>query len=124
MISLFTIVSISFLHWVFDFHLQTDKMAKEKSTCNIALLDHVWVYTWGINIMMLVNSQYFSGWFNMVAFVLVNAVLHFVTDWITSRASSALWKDGKVHEFFVCIGFDQFCHHVTLFGTFIWLTSI
>jgi len=123
MISLFTVITISFLHWIFDFHLQTDEMAKNKSTSNIALLDHIWTYTWGINLMMLINSNYFNGWVSMVAFVLVNAVLHFVTDWITSRASSALWKDGKVHEFFVAVGFDQWIHTITLFGTFVYFTK-
>jgi len=59
----------------------------------------------------------------MFCFVGLNFGLHFFTDYVTSRASSLLWKEGKVHDFFVTIGADQMIHYFTIFGTLIWITQ-
>jgi uncharacterized membrane protein len=108
---------------MFDFFFQTDKMAKNKSTSNLALLEHVVVYTYGICMIWTLNISKFEIWQGL-AFILINAVAHFVTDWVTSRATSALYKEERYHDFFVVIGVDQFCHYLVLFGTFIWLTNL
>jgi hypothetical protein len=99
-------------------------MAKGKSSCNWELTDHVLVYTAGLIAMVFATASYYHNWAFVPVFVILNAVLHWLTDWITSRASSALWKDGKVHDFFVVIGADQLIHYLTLFGTFVWLSNL
>lgn len=123
-ISLYTLVTFSFLHWVFDFHLQSDEMAKGKSKDNGTLMSHVSVYSIGLVFMLLFNLFFFKTVLAGAIFILLNSVLHFCTDWVTSRASAALWVDQKVHDFFVCIGFDQWIHTICLFGTFVWLNNI
>jgi hypothetical protein len=55
-----------------------------------------------------------------VIFAAINGALHFVTDYITSRASSNLWEEKKWHRFFVMIGFDQLIHQATLAST-LWI---
>lgn len=124
MISFYTLFTIFFFHWLFDFVLQTDRMAKGKSSCNFTLLEHVGTYTFGLLIIGMFNCMSFRDFYIGLAWALFNGVAHFITDWLTSRCSSALWKDEKVHDFFVTIGLDQKIHYLTLTGTFIYATSL
>lgn len=93
-------------HFIADFTLQTDEMAKNKSKSNQWLLRHVCIYT-----LCFV-------WTLSPIFLLYTGVMHFLTDYVTSRWSSKLWKEEKVHDFFVVIGLDQFIHQVTLIWAF------
>lgn len=43
-----------------------------------------------------------------------NGIAHWCTDFVTSRVNTYLYKKGDTHNFFVCIGFDQWIHHITL----------
>lgn len=123
MISLYTIITILFCHWIFDFHLQNEEMSKNKSKCNLTLGRHVCIYSIGLLIITMVNSVYFNP-LTSAGFVLINAVLHFFTDWVTSRATTSLYKEERYHDFFCVIGGDQMIHYITLFGTFVWLTNL
>ena len=123
MIPAFTIISICFLHWFFDFFLQTDEQANGKSKSNQMLIEHVSYYSIGLALMAFVNAKFFEietliFWFG------ANVLLHFFTDWLTSRATSLLWENGRLREFFTTIGFDQFLHYFALFGTLAYLISI
>lgn len=103
-----TILLLLWIHFIADFILQTDWMARNKSKRNIPLIVHCIVYT--------IPFLYF-GW----VFALVNGTAHFVTDYVTSRASSRLWAKKEVHWFFVVVGFDQAIHMTTLILTYMWL---
>lgn len=102
------ILLLIWLHFVSDFVLQSDYVAKNKSKSNLVLLQHVLIY--GLPFYLI-----------SVKFALVNMALHFVVDWVTSRITSKLWAEGKVHWFFVTIGFDQALHMTCLILTYIWL---
>ena len=95
---------ILFSHWVADFIFQTDKMAQNKSTSWPWLSSHVLTYS----VFMLPYGPIYA---------LVNGAAHFVTDAITSRVTSYLWRQEKRHDFFVVIGFDQLLHIVVLIAT-------
>lgn len=118
MLSFGMIVAVLITHWFADFILQTDWQAKNKSKDNWALFKHVSTYTlaWALFAMCFVPHY-------VLLFLAITFLTHFATDWITSRVSSALWANGDVHNFFVCVGFDQFIHYVTLFGTYILLVN-
>jgi len=102
-------IAISFLliiHFISDFLLQSDWMAQNKSKSNKALLLHVSVYS--LPFMLLISPLY----------GIINGILHFAVDYFTSRRTSKLWAAGKVHWFFVTIGFDQMLHILALIWTY------
>lgn len=113
---MFSIILIT--HWFGDFVAQTDEMAKGKSTSNRWLIEHIAVYT-GVLILgalLVMPSR------DAAVFGLLNGAIHFGVDYVTSRMSSRLWKEGRVHDFFVVIGADQLLHTLVLYWTFLWMT--
>ena len=98
-------LSLVWIHFIADFIMQSDRIALNKSKSNVILLQHVAIY--GIFLLP----------FGLV-FALVNAGLHFATDFCTSRATSALWKNNQRHWFFVVIGLDQAIHMTCLFASY------
>lgn len=96
-------------HFIADFMMQSDNMTKNKSKSNKVLLSHVSIYT--IAFMVLVSPLY----------GLVNGILHFAIDYVTSRRTARLWAEGRVHDFFVTIGFDQMLHMLSLIWTYYFL---
>ena len=126
MIELKIIFAILIIHWIADFVFQTDKMAKGKSKNWEDLLTHTGVYSFIIGIFSLfilphntINFEvYDSGIFMIITFI-----SHTITDYFTSRLNSKLWTEGKVHYFFVSIGFDQILHYIQLFLTYYFLVK-
>lgn len=109
---------IIIIHWVADFVLQTDKQAKGKSKNWEDLLSHTLVYSvcwWSLLPFLSFNDT--------AAFVGATFILHTATDYFTSRLNSKLWAEGKVHNFFVSVGFDQVLHYFQLFLTYYLLTK-
>lgn len=126
MITLYTIVTFLFFHWAFDFFFQTDQMAIGKSKEYKWLNKHVQVYAIGLALMAIFNCAFFGMSITlMYAWVLFNAAAHFFTDYVTSRASSAIYATNESkHDFFVMIGVDQLIHYVTIFASFVYFTSL
>lgn len=128
------------LHFIGDFMLQSDWMALNKSKNWTALAAHVSAYTatfWPLFIVALGFNRE-----NVVLFLVVTWLTHFLTDAWTSRITSWLWFmkpvnafwnaggkryemwvpiGGSRHWFFVVIGLDQLIHYVTLALTWKWL---
>lgn len=92
------------LHFLGDFILQSDWMAINKSKDWKALLCHTMLY-----------SACFVGY--GAAFAIITCILHTLTDAITSRVTSYLWKKEARHWFFVVIGADQLIHYGCLAWT-------
>lgn len=102
-------------HFIGDFLLQSDWMALNKGKNWKALAWHVLVY-----------SACFLPW--GWQFAVMTAILHFITDALTSRWTTKLWFfrqafpdvnewfyiPGKRHWFFTVIGFDQLIHMASL----------
>jgi Protein of unknown function (DUF3307) len=111
-----TIMLILFTHWMADFVYQTDEMAINKSTSIVWLNAHVSAYSivWICPAVLLFPYDTNLAF----AFVLINAVLHWFTDYVTSRINSRLWQRESKHDFFVMVGFDQLIHYACLFGSY------
>lgn len=106
MISAWLVVAVLFAHWVADFVLQKHAWSIAKSKSNVALGKHVATYTAALGVFGVVVSGGMIG----VIWAGYNGVMHFVIDYFTSRMTSKLYADNRVHDFFVVIGFDQWLH--------------
>lgn len=124
LIEIFTIIII---HWFADFVIQTDKQAKGKSKNWNDLLSHTFSYSvvWFILgfVLLLYNFNLEQKEFavfasNVILFTSITLITHTATDYFTSRLNSKLWAEGKVHNFFISVGFDQVLHYVQLFLTY------
>lgn len=104
----YLVVALVWIHWLADFVLQTDTMAQNKSKSTKWLSIHVTVYS----IPFLIFG---------LKFAIMNGLLHFVTDFITSRLTSYLWQKGDRHNFFVVIGLDQAIHLTSMILLAWWL---
>lgn len=100
------ILWVLFLHLIADFFLQTTWMALGKSKRADALFVHIAVY-------FLV---FVLGTFSPV-YSLVNAAIHLVVDFVTSRINSHLYQYPDKHWFYCGIGVDQFIHSTCLILT-------
>ena len=103
-----TVLMLIWMHFVADFILQSDEMAMNKSKDNGWLGLHVFIYSLPF---ALISPLY----------ALINGVLHFMTDYVSSREASKLRKEEKYHWFFVVIGLDQAIHISTLLLTYKYL---
>lgn len=135
MINIYVVLGILFIHWFADFVLQTDKQAKGKSKNLEDLLEHTFTYsvvwfifcaiytfpTFSWNIPIPADKYYFYCFKMCALFPSITFVLHTFTDYFTSRLNSKLWAAGKVHIFFVSVGFDQLLHFTQLLLTYYFL---
>lgn len=96
------IVWALFVHWVADFVMQADTEAQGKSSDVQMLNLHILKYT--LVMLFLVGP--------LVA--LSNSVLHWVTDYFSSRECKKRWLAEDRHGFFVVIGLDQLLHTIPL----------
>jgi hypothetical protein len=119
--NLIEIFSIILIHWIADFVLQTDKQAKGKSKNWNDLLEHTIIYSfcWIIPMGILLGENPPKAGI----FILITFITHTITDYFTSRLNTKLWEQGKVHNFFVSVGFDQVLHYIQLFLTYYYLKN-
>lgn len=112
-------ILLLFCHFVADFLFQTDEMATKKSKSLYWLGEHVIAYILVMfNILLPVLILCGEPVYKIITFVLLNGVLHFITDYFTSKQTSKLHAKGDIHNFFVVIGLDQFIHTSTLILTY------
>lgn len=122
-INIYIVIIILLMHWIGDFLLQTDWQAKNKSKNSLALMEHVFTYMsiWFVPILFVyfTGAESYVGWGgNMGFFPVITLVIHAIQDYFTSRLNTKLWNEGKVHWFFVSIGFDQLLHFIQLLLTY------
>jgi len=115
------IVFILILHFLADFALQTPDQSKYKSTSNDHLLRHVLNYsvTWFVASYIL-----FEHWGACVFFALITFIIHYITDYFSSRIGKPFWENGDYHNGFVVVGADQTFHYLQLILTFLWTTHM
>lgn len=112
---------VFFFHWLADFVFQTHEMSINKSKSIKWLTYHIIAYTatWIPFTLVLINKPIDMLWFLSLIFI-----THWITDFFTSKVTAQLWKEKKIHDFFVMIGFDQFIHAITLLGLIKWFIPI
>lgn len=122
-IPIFIVIILALIHWEADFSMQNHEMATNKSKSNYWLTLHVLTYTgvtllfWRFFVFDVYHVYYFLDYVKFSAFIFST---HWVTDYITSRMTGKLYKEGKYHEFFALIGIDQVLHSIQLLTAY-WL---
>jgi hypothetical protein len=102
------LILLVWMHTIADFFMQTRTMAQNKSTSVKWLGSHVVVYSLPFLVF---------GW----KFAVVTGILHFITDFITSRCTSYFYKKENMYMFFGVIGIDQAIHFTSLILAYVWL---
>lgn len=136
MLSIFFVVFFTCVlvaHCIGDFWFQTRWMGTTKHKDILALSAHVLTYfltLTGCTYLLFAFYHVFN--FNathtdrLPAFLVINAVLHLITDAITSRIT-AYFKSERGYSdkgFFTTIGVDQMIHSITLFISSTWCFGI
>jgi len=125
MIEIWVVLYLLFLHWVADFVLQSEEMANEKSKSIYALTMHIIIY----GMIMLIGFIFFlvepifyvtGGQALLICFLI--SIFHWITDFITSKINKKLYKQKKIHKFFVSVGFDQWLHVAQILLIYGWIT--
>jgi Protein of unknown function (DUF3307) len=106
-----TLIVLFFGHWVGDYLFQTSNMAVQKSSSIKWLGLHVLTYTVTLSAFSFVFFPLGVWW----KFVLLNGLLHGITDFFTSRIAKQY--AGTPRVFYPILGFDQFIHLATLVYT-------
>lgn len=119
----YDLVFLLVIHYIADFLCQTREMATKKSVSIKWLTYHVLTYTlvlaFSMSTYMLAFKTSPSSIITMIwVFTLVNGALHWVTDYLTSKASSYFYKQENMFGFFSIIGLDQLIHGITILLTF------
>lgn len=129
-INIYILFTILFFYWLFDFVLQTDKQAIGKSKNWSDLTDHTFNYScyWMFiipSLLIIINKEFTREYIviNTLTFCFITFICHTTQDYFTSRLNSKLHQQGKIHLFFVSVGWDQFLHYIQLILTFQLLTK-
>ena len=101
------VILLVWLHFLGDFALHINQMAINKGSSLKWLTIHVAAYS--------ASFLIFFGW----QFALLNFVLHWLTDFVTSKISGHYNKSGNMRMFFATIGFDQAIHMTCLYVTYV-----
>ncbi|MEO6302379.1 MAG: DUF3307 domain-containing protein [Bacteroidia bacterium] len=119
-----TFIVIFVVHFLADFVFQSSKMATGKSKSFTWLCIHVGTYA----IVSLLSFGFITYYYGDALFAfywwLVNVILHFIVDFITSKITSKFWDQKNMRLFFVMIGFDQLIHTLCLISTFLVVKDI
>ncbi len=110
-------ITVFFIHWISDFVLQSDYVAKNKSENNTILIIHSLWYAMPIVIVYVLYLTLYNisqSPFNFLLVFLALSLSHALIDYNTSRWSKKAWNEQNRHKFFVIIGFDQFLHAAIL----------
>ena len=99
-------------HWAGDFVFQTSQMALGKSSSIKWLTLHVLAYT----AILLIFAVFALPNDVIIVYTLVNGILHWITDFFTSKLGAHYFKRPRV--FYPILGFDQLVHVMTLYITY------
>ncbi len=111
------IAAILVAHFIADFVCQPRFLADTKHRDNVALITHIGIYTL---VMLTIVGIACIGTLPLVAvfwWALLNGVLHFATDYVTSRLFHQYWETGHKAAAINIFGFDQLLHYLCLFKT-------
>lgn len=126
----FGVLVILIAHFVADFIFQSHYLAINKSSSVWALIQHIIIYALSFYIIFglswyplyyILNINITAQtWLQLtIGITVVNSLLHYFTDFFTSKLTRYFWNKKDYHNFFVIIGFDQLLHTGLLIYSYI-----
>lgn len=115
------VILILVVHYVADFICQPDEIATKKSDDIKALMTHIFIYTIVFFILFCLYGVVLNAfailaiplkvWIQIgLGVSIVNAILHYIVDYFTSKICKYFWQKEQRRNFFLVIGFDQLLH--------------
>ncbi len=105
-------------HYIADFIVQTSWQATNKSSNIGALSSHIFTYTLTLGFITALGLLAFGLPLQLAfSYAMLNGVLHFATDFVTSRLSKKAHESGNQKQFWMIIGMDQLIHQLCLLVT-------
>lgn len=106
-------------HYLADYILQSDEMAKRKANelpilAYHSLIHFITFFVFNFLLMLIVFK--IKNVFIYIFPPLIIFITHFIIDFITSKLSKK-WYTKDVHIFYLIIGFDQFLHYSVILST-------
>jgi hypothetical protein len=100
-------------HWLADFVFQKEEDQINKSHSFHHLLNHAIWYSlimWTLFLIILPAKTHVYAW-------AITLLSHTSIDFFSSKLNKKLWDAGRIHYFFVNMGFDQVLHYIQLYLT-------
>lgn len=107
------IISLLVIHYIADYLFQTRRQGNGKASSLYLLGEHVFTYmnVFGIGLcLMMVTGIAPNIVPDIWIFMCITFLLHFVTDFVTSKATKKLWAQKKEYATFAVMGLDQLLH--------------
>ena len=124
MLEIIWFLSILFaIHYVADFFIQVYTWKKSSQLVRnliIHTIAYLFVITFGLIVLGAVFPNQHITHVNMLGFLGVNAVAHFITDFIVKKVSKVLHHYNEITAFVNIVALDQCIHYITLMLTFGW----
>jgi hypothetical protein len=116
--TLVAVVTIVIVHFIFDFVAQNQWIVLNKDRNFRGLAAHCGVYAIGLSMLFIANPGILVG-ISAVGWVVSNAIMHGVTDYVTSKfiRNNTVHGAFNVPRMFMIVGADQCVHYFTLFTT-------
>ncbi|MFA5300660.1 MAG: DUF3307 domain-containing protein [Lutibacter sp.] len=109
------------LHYIADFFIQVyawKKSAKWIRNLIVHTIAYIFVIILGIVVIGAAFPALNIEYGNIIAFISINAVLHFITDFFTKKLGKILHHYNEMTAFINVVALDQCIHYITLIITF------
>ena len=114
-------ISILFAHYIADFIMQPDRIARSKHDNFISLLQHAALYGCSMYLLVFIPLTVVLMYspISVLKYTAINTVAHLVCDFFSSKLSHKYFSKENYWAGFAVVGFDQFVHVVVLLLTFV-----
>jgi hypothetical protein len=109
------------IHYVADFFIQVyawKSTVKWIRNLIIHTVSYIFVLIFGIIVLQSVFPDLNIHYHDFLAFILLNGVLHFITDVGTKKLTRVLKKHNELTAYVNVVALDQMIHYITLLLTF------
>lgn len=109
------------VHYIGDFFLQVYTWKKTTNLLQNLIthtITYIFVLVFGIIVLQAIFPSITASHSNILGFVLINTILHFITDFFTKKITRFMREHDELNAYVNVIALDQLIHYVTLIVTY------